>query len=541
MALTASNDLGSYAQSLADLKKSYMSATTDADRKAASQKGNQIRSQAYGSGIDLDALETEANKLGGITPDAKTDQAFRTSTFAKIKSSPTYTAPKVSTTQADSSAPSARFSNDYLEQAGTLMTQLEKMIQTPVTFTPETDPTYQAAQRLAQEGAKTATRSTLETMNDRGIVNSSITANQLGQIEQQAELKPLELIPQLQQQAYAQNQQEITNLGSLMQQYLSTGLNQQQFDAEFPMQEAALTGKYQSGEVKSLVDDLLQLKSAAENPFTTADERNQYKLQADALRQKLSTYGVDADTLFGSGVNAKQAAANSSKAGSLTMDAQQSILNTLLGIGDSYGSLPTGTGKAVSGLSAYSGLGSILSGLEGKPTMAKDQTAFNQSMATKEFNLSSEKFTFDKSVAENAMKIDNANLALNTAKAKQDADYNKWLLDNKMTEAQGTKATSGYMSQLMSTGSREAAMSYIVTHAQDIVNDGANVTTLMNAIESMYPTQASSSSSSSITAQAAKLAQNDITWMSLSPAEQQALVDKYVQMLGGTPGTASGE
>lgn len=546
---TATSNLGSYAQQLADLKKTYMGATTAADRTTASQKGNQIRSQAYGSGIDLDALESEANKLGGITPDAKTDQAFRTSTFAKIKSSPTYTAPSAAGSgQSDTSTPSARFSNDYIEKASGLMTQLEKMMQTPVTFTPETDPTYIAAQKLADAGAKTATRNTLETMNDRGIVNSSITASQLGQIEQEAELKPLELIPQLQQQAYSQNQQQISNLGSLMQQYMSTGLNQQQFDAEFPMKEAALTGKYQSGEVKSLVDQLLELKTAAENPFTTADERNQYKLKADGLRKSLSTYGVDADALFGSGVNSKQAAVNASKAGTMTMDAQQTILNTLLGLTDAYGSVPSGSGQKISSLPGLSGLGSIFSSLEGQSTLSKDQTTFNQGMATKEFNLNSEKFTFDKTVTENAMKIDNANLALNKAKQAQDLDYNRWLLDNQKTEVQGTKATSGYMSQLLSTGSREAAMSYIVTHAQDIVNDGANVNTLLSTIDSIYPTPkaTSSSSSESVVEKAVKMAQNDLTgWTAAdTPEKQQELINKYIKMLGGTPGatgTTSGE
>lgn len=441
-----------------------------------------------------------------------------------------------------------RYSNQYLEDANKLMSQLNQMINTPFTFTAEDDPTYQAAQKLAQAGAKTATRNALETMNDRGIINSSVTSSQLGQIEQEAELKPLELIPQLQQNAYSQRQQGITDNYNMMNTLLSAGQNQQAFAAQLPMQEAALTGQYLSGEAQDTINQILALKTKAETAGTTKEQKTEYSKQAEALRNKLSTFGVD-PSMFGSGVNLSQASKNMSTAGKLTTEAQSSLLNTLLGLGQTYGSLPKGTGTMAESLPMYSGLSSMLTSLEGKPTSAqqaqtfnqnlaaKDQS-FNQNMATKTFDLNVEKFNFDKTTQANQTKIAWAQQSLQEAKFNQDTDYQNWLKSNQMTETQGLSATNGYMTQLMAMGSRENAMSYIVENAQSIIGDGANVSTLMASIDAIYPAAKQSETSGltqqEINSKALSAAQSDIRWFQAkTEAERNKIVNEYKSYLSG--------
>lgn len=114
----------------------------------------------------------------------------------------------------------------------------------PFSYDPQSDPQYQAALRRAQENARLASGNTMAQMNARGLLNSTITADRVGQI-QQGEMARVsdELVPQLMQQAYqrymdAENQRyrqyldqygmaqdQIGNLGNLVG--LRSGYNQQ--------------------------------------------------------------------------------------------------------------------------------------------------------------------------------------------------------------------------------------------------------------------------------------------------------------------------
>lgn len=448
-----------------------------------------------------------------------------------------------------------QYSNAYLEDAQRLISQLQQMYNQPFQFTPENDPTYQASQKLAEQaGAKSSVKA-METMNDRGIFNSSITSSQIKQIEQEAALKPLELVPQLQANAFNQYQTGLQNQMGLLSTILSAGESQRgfdesqrqfntqfgetqrQFNAQLPMQEAAITGRYMPAGAQDIIQQILDNKTKAESKGITKEERDAISSDTNILRNKLSAMGIDPN-LFGSNVSLQQAYANAGKAGMPTADAQSSILGTIMSLPGMYGSLPSGAGQAISQLPMYSSLSGILSGLAGQPTIAQGAQTFNQNMAQQQFDFSKEQFTFDKTVKTNAMAIDNANQKLNAAKFEQDKNYQKWLQDNQITEQQGIKATNGYISQLMAQGSREAAMSYIVQHANDITNDGGNVTQLMNAIDAMYPAAKSSVSNQpspyDVNKQALTMAQNDPNYLKAkTPEEKQAIVQQYVQMLMG--------
>nr|PZN71914.1 MAG: hypothetical protein DIU57_20915 [Pseudomonadota bacterium] len=89
-------------------------------------------------------------------------------------------------------------------------------IRAPFQYDPSRDPRYQALTELARIRGEAASRRALEELNARGILNSTITAERLGQIQQAAEYENvLQFLPQMYQQALELRQQDIDNLMNL--------------------------------------------------------------------------------------------------------------------------------------------------------------------------------------------------------------------------------------------------------------------------------------------------------------------------------------
>lgn len=105
---------------------------------------------------------------------------------------------------------------DWQAKQGELMQRYEQMLNTPFQYNPETDPGYQAQRQLAQLRAGDASRNAMETLNDRGILNSSITGSQLGQIQQRAEQEAAAFIPQYRDQARQDYQERLRNAASML-------------------------------------------------------------------------------------------------------------------------------------------------------------------------------------------------------------------------------------------------------------------------------------------------------------------------------------
>lgn len=194
---------------------------------------------------------------------------------------------------------------------------LEKLLQTPFNYNPETDVGYQAQRQLAQLRAGDATRNSLETANEKGIMGSSMNVSQLGQIQQRAEQEAAAYIPEYRQQAYGQYQDQLANAGKLLTQ--AGALRSQDFGEATT--EAELTGQYMSPQARQLLNNLFELKSQAEQSGISRDVLASYKSQADGIRSQLSGMGVDS-TLFGSNVNLNSARGNMGKAGLSTMAKQ---------------------------------------------------------------------------------------------------------------------------------------------------------------------------------------------------------------------------
>jgi hypothetical protein len=105
--------------------------------------------------------------------------------------------------------------NDLWKQANGYKGQIDTMMTGGFTYDPEKDASYKSLQTLATKNAKIASGEALETMNDRGILNSTVTSDRLGQIEQTAQDAVTAQVPNLKNAAYGQYMDKLGTLNNL--------------------------------------------------------------------------------------------------------------------------------------------------------------------------------------------------------------------------------------------------------------------------------------------------------------------------------------
>lgn len=253
---------------------------------------------------------------GGYKPDPvptpSTAAPKPTSTnYAPVSSPSSVPAPP---TSQPSYQPSAEF-QEWNARQNDLFNRLESMMNQPFNYNPETDPGYQAQRQLAQLRAGDATKAALELQNEKGLLSSSMTNSQLGQIQQRAEQEAAAYIPQYRDQAYSQYRDQLANAANLLG--LASGRANTAYDRNYQtgrdaqsdaFTEAGLTGVYRSPQAQSQINALMDLKRQAETPGITAEQRAELSRQADGIRSQLSAMGVDISNL-GANVHSSKAAA----------------------------------------------------------------------------------------------------------------------------------------------------------------------------------------------------------------------------------------
>lgn len=173
-------------------------------------------------------------------------------------------------------------------------------------YDPATDPAYQAQLSLANKQADAAGLSTMEDMNERGILNSTVTSDRVGQIKQGASDAVIGNIPGM--QANFQNQQanNLNGLQNLLQTVMGGAEFQQTFaegnrryDKDFSLDEAQTTGSYMPAEAKGIVDRVMNAKKANTQPGLSAAERAKNAEIANTGRQQLAAMGIDVSGING--------------------------------------------------------------------------------------------------------------------------------------------------------------------------------------------------------------------------------------------------
>ena len=200
----------------------------------------------------------------------------------------------------------AKSNNAQSSELMDLMRQYVNKQPEAFSYDPNNDPSYQSALQRARANIDTGNSQAQAEMNRRGILNSTITSDRMGEIaSNEMGRVEYEVVPQLQQQAYQQylnrlnqDQQQFSNMGALAGMYQSE--DQRGFDNN--VTEAGLTGNYMPNGAKGIIDNILSLKQQAEAPGITAADRAKLSAQADGFRAQLLSMGVD-PSAYGSNVN----------------------------------------------------------------------------------------------------------------------------------------------------------------------------------------------------------------------------------------------
>ncbi|MBA9088717.1 hypothetical protein FHR92_005235, partial [Fontibacillus solani] len=267
-------------------------ASDDAYRQSEIQRALQVIANREAAGQDTSAQQKYLNVNLGYKAPAST---------------PAATTPTASAAPAVSSNSAASASTSQSSELMGMMRQLATRESTPFSYDANSDPAYQAALQRARTNIDQGNSAAQAEMNRRGILNSTITSDRMGEIASN-EMGRVEtdVLPSLMQAAYQRymdqenmKNQQLSNLGSVAQMYI----NEDQRGIDNTNTRAQLTGYLPGGEeAKGLVNQLMSLKQQAETKGVTAAERTKLSNQADGIRAMLSQMGVDASQ-YGANVN----------------------------------------------------------------------------------------------------------------------------------------------------------------------------------------------------------------------------------------------
>ncbi|WP_211749930.1 hypothetical protein [Paenibacillus sp. Marseille-Q4541] len=277
------------------------------------------------------------------------------------------------------------------------ITQLSQRQSKEFSYDPNADPAYQAALKRAQANIQSGNAAAQAEMNRRGILNSTITSDRMGEISSQ-EMGRVEtdVLPSLMQQAYQQyvnqqqyDQQQIANLANSAQMYLSE--DQRGIDNDFAT--ADRTG-YMSmpAEAQSAINSILSLKQQAETKGISAADKAKLSAQADGYRAQLLAMGID-PSAYASSVSSKNI---SPTQGARTLAGQQLDLANKQANLDSALQYSNLTGRLMTPQSDWSGYARQAANGNAPLTMAGQQQQFDQGQQAWNNNFALEQYAYQK-------------------------------------------------------------------------------------------------------------------------------------------------
>jgi hypothetical protein len=122
-----------------------------------------------------------------------------------------------------------------------------------------------------------------------------------------------------------------------------------------------------------------------------------------------------------------------------------------------------------------------------------DQELARQKLAQEQyqFDLTYEQKEADRALRERlgvgSLQLQQAAQKLSAARLAQSISHDAYLRQRDLTEQQAQRATQGYLSQILGLEAPEDAFAYIVNNADDIVNDGADISKILSTFRTRYP------------------------------------------------------
>lgn len=411
-------------------------------------------------------------------------------------------------------------------------------------YDPNSDPVYKSMMELATKQADAAGLSTMEDMNERGILNSTITSDRVGQIKQGASDAVLGAIPGLAGNFANQQANNQAGMQNMLNSILGAGQFQQtfaegnrQFDKNFTLDEAATTGRYMPAEAQSKINRVLELKQINEKGGISSVERAKNSAEADSIRRELSSMGVDTSS-FGSNTgysNAMQSIPNLGRNTlaqqgmdldkSQVMGTQQSVeaqgliqtilkakqgnenksttasqkqannvsaanaRNQLAALGFDVSKLGSNVGYAQA-LKNSNSLGAQT--LDAK-TAAADQAikqnelAFEKSSFNREMTFKEESAYIEADLKSRGYDIEEVKNSIDLFSAKSDADYKIYQQSLGINDQDAEMNTNQAITEALKSTSASEALAYITKNGGTLASQGVNVSKVLQSLVYKFP------------------------------------------------------
>lgn len=441
-------------------------------------------------------------------------------------------------------------------------------------YDPTQDPVYKSMLELSQKQADAAGLKAMELLNERGILNSAVTVDRLGQIKQGASDSVLASIPGLAANFNNKQAQNAASLQNLLSSVISAGQFQQNFaednlrydkgfaedkrrydqgfaednrryDKQFSLDEAAVTGKYLTSEAQNAVQAILNAKQIAENPNTPSEQRKQANADANAARQILVSQGVNIG-MMGAGTSYRQsmdALNNLGGAGITTMDNRKFQADNALSTGQLTGNyVPPAAQSLVSELlrlkqenekggikdierksnstraqqirSQLSSMGINADTLFGAGIGAQQAAAnasrmstqteaarqFNNELGLKREQLSFEQQSFDRKMnfeeqqalieadlKSRGLDLDAARIEIDRFATQSDVQYKQQLADLEINAKTAEQNTNAAIGEALKATNISEAIAYVAESASTWSQQGVDITKVLNSLEIKFP------------------------------------------------------
>ncbi len=166
-----------------------------------------------------------------------------------------------------------KFKDPHQGQITNLLSQIQGKINNQ-NIDVEGDPRYQALKGLAEQNIQQGQQMTMEEMNARGILDSTVTNDRMGQLANQGMTELGAVIPQIYSAIEQSRQAEIDNLMNLTSQYQSE--SQRQFMNEFTVDQERFTREFAVNQEQFQRD-----MAVRQNNFNEAIQMGNYNLALD--------------------------------------------------------------------------------------------------------------------------------------------------------------------------------------------------------------------------------------------------------------------
>ena len=209
-----------------------------------------------------------------------------------------------------------------------------------------------------------------------------------------------------------------------------------------------LTGNYVPPAAQSLVSELLRLKQENEKGGIKDIERKSNSTRAQQIRSQLSSMGINADTLFGAGIGAQQAAANASRMSTQTEAARQ--FNNELGL-------------------------------------KREQLSFEQQSFDRKMNFEEQQALIEADLKSRGLDLDAARIEIDRFATQSDVQYKQQLADLEINAKTAEQNTNAAIGEALKATNISDAIAYVAESASTWSQQGVDITKVLNSLEIKFP------------------------------------------------------